>query len=176
MNRGIFNMAALRNKDLFMKQMLDYHPNWTLYAHGLLYSPAHEHLIDDVLQDFYCKAFEKWEFIPKGHVNQASAYLYKMLRNECNNVFRKKQNKEPLCELKEVESHSQNIDHYCFEACESEIRTHLASLLKDLDLKIVLMILEGFKCDEIAADIGQTKNYVEVRLTRLRKKIRIHFN
>ncbi len=176
MNQCIFNLAALENRDLFMKQLLDFHPNWTLYAHGLLYKPAHEHLIDDALQDFYCKAFEKWEIIPKGHANQASAYLYKMLRNECNNVFRKKHHKESFSELKEAESQPLTIDHYSFEACELEIRSRLASFLKDLDLKIILMILEGYKCDEIAEEIGRTKNYVEVRLTRLRKKIRIHFN
>jgi RNA polymerase sigma factor (sigma-70 family) len=176
MNQSIFNLAALGNRDLFMKQLLDYHPNWTIYAHGLLYNPAHEHLVDDVLQEFYCKAYEKWEFIPKGHPSQAMAYLYKMLRNECNNVFRKKCYIESFCELKEAESQSQDITYYFINSFQTEIRDRLATFLSGIDLEIILKIMEGYKCDEIALDIGRTKNYVEVRLTRLRKKIRIHFN
>ncbi len=172
--RRLFTEESLLNAESFARAVFDRHHHWTSCLLGM--AKRHQrHLIEDVLQDFYCSVFLKWAKIPKEPHAKVMGFLYIMLRNAFINALRRERRPINLEDMLPAEHPSGLLYYLCFDVLAEEQSRYLAGLLPETDFEILKMKMQGFLSKEIAKILQVKTNYIEVRLHRMRKQLRPHF-
>jgi RNA polymerase sigma-70 factor (ECF subfamily) len=130
------------------------------YAHSLC---RDRHLAEDVVQEAFVRAWKAW--LELRDPAQAKAWLFTIVRNECARSFARKHLE--TCDIDETE----------LPAVPSfEARLETAQIVGLLPLTyrepLLLQVLGGFSCAEIAVMLGTSEGAVMTRLTRARQALR----
>ncbi len=151
-----------------------------------IYNFAYRLVIDedeakDLVQETYFKAFK---FIKSYHRGtNAKAWLYRILKNDFINSYRKKSKEPPKIDYQDVENiynsedtqetFSGNIAVYPFrETIGDEVSNALNSLPVDFRIVIILCDLEEFTYEEMAKILDIPIGTVRSRLHRARNLLR----
>ena len=135
-----------------------------------LYRCAHwlcrdRHLAEDLVQEAFARAWSAWGALRD--LAQAKAWLFAILRNERARMFARKQVATLAVELDE----SQLPLVPSFEA-GLEMAQIVAMLPETYREPLLLQVLGGFSCAEIAAMLATSEGAVMTRLTRARQALR----
>ncbi|MGQ0655942.1 MAG: sigma-70 family RNA polymerase sigma factor [Betaproteobacteria bacterium] len=122
------------------------------------------HLSEDLVQETYLRAWKSWADLRDPA--QAKAWLFTILRNERLREHGRRR-AEPLEETPEWELPS-------IPSFEAGLETaQLVGLLPETYREpLLLQVLGGFSCAEIAGMLGTTEGAVMTRLTRARQALR----
>lgn len=142
----------------------------TVRAYGAdLYGYAYwlcrdRHLAEDVVQESFARAWKAWAELRD--LAQAKAWLMTIVRNECMRAFSRNH----------ADAHS-GLDEEELPALPSfEAGVETAQLVALLPATyrepLLLQVLGGFSCAEIAALLGTSEGAVMTRLTRARQALR----
>jgi RNA polymerase sigma-70 factor, ECF subfamily len=123
------------------------------------------HLAEDVLQEAFARAWKSWGELRD--VALAKAWLVTILRNEVARSFSRSRATLDLDAVAEAELPA-------LPSFESQIETaELVRLLPETYREpLLLQVLGGFSCAEIAGLLGTTEGAVMTRLTRARQALR----
>lgn len=123
------------------------------------------HLAEDLVQEGCLRAWKSWEELREPA--QAKAWLMTIVRNEHARAFSRKRNETNLDEMNETELPS-------IPSFEARLETaELVSLLPEAYREpLLLQVLGGFNCAEIAAMLGTSEGAIMTRLTRARQALR----
>ena len=135
----------------------------------------------DLVQDTYLKAFRFIESFQEG--TNAKAWLFRILKNNFINDFRKKSKEPSKVDYQEVESYYNSDDvnksittdlrvDTLKDMMGDEVSTALNTLDVDFSTVIILCDLEGFKYDEMARILDIPIGTVRSRLHRARNLLR----
>ena len=135
----------------------------------------------DLVQDTYLKAFRFIESFQEG--TNAKAWLFRILKNNFINDFRKKSKEPSKVDYQEVESYYNSDDvnksittdlrvDTLKDMMGDEVSTALNTLDVDFRTVIILCDLEGFKYDEMARILDIPIGTVRSRLHRARNLLR----
>lgn len=119
----------------------------------------------DLVQEASLHAWKSWDSLRDK--NAAKSWLLSILRNE---FFRSFSRRGP--EMVDVDLETLNV---VGDSCPSralEVREALHALPESLREALLLQVLGGFSCSEIAAMLGTTEGAVMTRLTRARQAMR----
>jgi RNA polymerase sigma-70 factor, ECF subfamily len=122
------------------------------------------HLSEDLVQETYLRAWKSWADLRDPA--QAKAWLFTILRNERLREYGRRR-VEPLDETPEWELPS-------IPSIEAGLETaQLVGMLPETYREpLLLQVLGGFSCAEIASMLGTTEGAVMTRLTRARQALR----
>jgi RNA polymerase sigma-70 factor, ECF subfamily len=123
------------------------------------------HLAEDVVQETFARAWKSWTELRD--VALAKAWLMTILRNELARAFSRSKPTVDLDAVAEGELPA-------LPSFESQLETaELVSLLPETYREpLLLQVLGGFSCAEIAGMLGTTEGAVMTRLTRARQAMR----
>lgn len=123
-------------------------------------------LAEDLVQETFGRAWQSWERLRDDKA--ARSWLYTILRNEHARLFERK--RFDIDEAADVDS---LIDH-TGAAPHEEIMMNqmLGALPRGYREPLVLQVLGGYSCAEIAEIIGTSEGAVMTRLTRARLALR----
>lgn len=172
---GVFPEEALLSPGAFVQEVFARNETWT----WCLYSMARKHqvhLIEDALQEFYCAVFRKWQKIPKDSHAKMMASLNTMLRRIFIDTLRRERPTLYLDDLSPTEQPAGTLYHLCYRAYQEEVSERLFTLLSDRDYLIMQKRVEGYESREIAEILDVNPNYIDLRIHRMRKKLRNHFS
>lgn len=126
------------------------------------------HLAEDLVQEAFARAWNAW---PKlRDLSQAKAWLITILRNEHARGCARKQIEMYKDELSEA-------DLPANPSFEAGLETaQIVGLLPETYREpLLLQVLGGFSCAEIAGMLGTSEGAVMTRLTRARQALRQHY-
>jgi len=123
------------------------------------------HLAEDVVQESFARAWKAWSELRD--LAQAKAWLFTIVRNECARSFSRNR----------AESSSDELDESQLPAIPSfEAGVETAQIVERLPQTyrepLLLQVLGGFSCAEIAGLLGTSEGAVMTRLTRARQALR----
>ena len=123
------------------------------------------HLAEDLVQETFARAWKSWAELRDAAL--VKAWLIAILRNELARSFARNKPAVDIDALGEAELPA-------LPSHESELETaQLVSLLPEIYREpLLLQVLGGFSCAEIAALLGTTEGAVMTRLTRARQALR----
>lgn len=123
------------------------------------------HLAEDVVQETFARAWKSWHELRD--VALAKAWLVTIMRNELARSFSRRKSTVDIEALGEAELPA-------LPSFEAQIETaELVSLLpQSYREPLLLQVLGGFSCAEIAGLLGTTEGAVMTRLTRARQAMR----
>ena len=123
---------------------------------------------EELVQETYLRAWKGIDSLRDA--NSAKSWLFTIFRREYARQFeRKKLDMQELDDLGELPEARASLD----TTTEAFVlRRALAELPQDYREPLVLQVLGGFSCDEIAATMGVSANAVMTRLFRARKQMR----
>ena len=123
------------------------------------------HLAEDVVQETLARAWKSWDELRD--VALAKAWLVTIMRNELARSFSRHRTTVDIEALGEAELPA-------LPSFESQLETaELVSLLPETYREpLLLQVLGGFSCAEIAGILGTTAGAVMTRLTRARQAMR----
>jgi RNA polymerase sigma-70 factor, ECF subfamily len=123
------------------------------------------HLAEDLVQECFTRAWKSWGDLREPA--QAKAWLMTILRNECMRSFSRHKAEIPSEDIAEGELPA-------LPSFESGVETAeiFAMLHPTYREPLLLQVLGGFSCAEIAAMLGTTEGAVMTRLTRARQALR----
>ena len=123
------------------------------------------HLAEDVVQETFARAWKSWAELRD--VTLAKAWLVTILRNE---LARSYSRNKPALDIDGVSE----AELPALPSFESQLETaQLVSLLPEIYREpLLLQVLGGFSCAEIAGMLGTTEGAVMTRLTRARQALR----
>lgn len=135
----------------------------------------------DLVQDTYLKAYRFINSFQEG--TNAKAWLYRILKNNFINDYRKKSKQPSKVDYQEIEQYSNSEDRpsnatfdYQLETTKDmigdEISNALNSLAVDFRTVIILCDLEGFTYEEMAKILDIPIGTVRSRLHRARNLLR----
>lgn len=135
----------------------------------------------DLLQDTYLKAYRFVDSFQPG--TNAKAWLFRILKNNFINDYRKKRKEPSKVDYQEVESYynSEEVDRQItpdlrVEALKDMIGDEISNALNSLDVDfrtiIILCDLEGFKYEEMAKILDIPIGTVRSRLHRARNLLK----
>lgn len=121
---------------------------------------------EDLVQETFTRAWQGWEGLRDDKA--VKSWLYTILKNEHARLFEKKRIKiDETQELDEV------VDSGSMNAYESfEMREAIEALPKSYREPLLLQVLGGFSCSEIAGTMAISEGAVMTRLTRARLALR----
>jgi len=123
-------------------------------------------LAEDLVQETFARAWQSWEGLRDDKA--AKSWLYTILRNEHARTFeRKRFDIEDSVELDALPDRASAGPHE-----EIEMRQMLAALPRGYREPLVLQVLGGYSCAEIAKIIDISEGAVMTRLTRARLALR----
>jgi RNA polymerase sigma-70 factor (ECF subfamily) len=121
---------------------------------------------EDLVQETFTRAWQAWEGLRDDKA--AKSWLYTILRNEHARLFeRKRLDIDDAMDLDGVSDHASAGPHE-----EIEIREMLGALPRGYREPLVLQVLGGYSCAEIAKIMGISEGAVMTRLTRARLALR----
>jgi RNA polymerase sigma-70 factor, ECF subfamily len=126
------------------------------------------HLAEDMVQETFARALKSWSDLRD--VALAKAWLLRILRNELARSFARATPATDLDSLAEAELPA-------LPSFERDVETAelVAALPETYREPLLLQVLGGFSCGEIAAMLGTTEGAVMTRLTRARQALRRHY-
>jgi RNA polymerase sigma-70 factor, ECF subfamily len=123
-------------------------------------------LAEDLVQETFSRAWQSWEGLRDDKA--AKSWLYTILRNEHARLFERKR-----IEIDETRELDEVVDGGSMNAHESfEMREAIEALPKSYREPLLLQVLGGFSCSEIAGTMGISEGAVMTRLTRARFALR----
>jgi RNA polymerase sigma-70 factor (ECF subfamily) len=140
-----------------------YSPELYRYAYWLC---RDRYLAEDLVQEAFARAWQSWEGLRDDRA--ARSWLYTILRNEHARTFERK--RFDFDESADLESVADRASADPFE--EVGMKQLLAALPRGYREPLVLQVLGGYSCAEIAAIIGISEGAVMTRLTRARQALR----
>lgn len=120
---------------------------------------------DDIVQESFARVWKSWD-----HLKDRAAlksWLFSIVRNEHLRGFERK---SLDMDDRDVEELDLPVDHKMEAALD--VRRALAALPASLREPLMLHVLGGFTCAEIAEALGTTEGAVQTRLTRARQSLR----
>ena len=123
-------------------------------------------IAEDLVQETFARAWQGWGGLRDDRA--AKGWLYTILRNEHARLHERKQLAiDPDRDLDELMDHS---GARAFDAFE--MRDALAALPESYREPLILQVIGGFGCAEIATMIGVSEGAAMTRLTRARQAVR----
>ena len=123
-------------------------------------------LAEDLVQEAFARAWQRWEGLRDERA--AKSWLYTILRNEHARLFeRKRFDIDEAADLDGLIDHTSVAPHE-----EIEIRQLLGALPRGYREPLVLQVLGGYSCAEIAKIMDISEGAVMTRLTRARLSLR----
>jgi len=120
---------------------------------------------EELVQETFARAWKSWGSLTE--MAAVKSWLITILRNERARLYERKQ-------LDMVDIDLQDLDipslHQAGE--QLELEQLLAELPESYREPLLLQVLGGYSCDEIAAMLGTTEGAVMTRLTRARQALR----
>jgi RNA polymerase sigma-70 factor (ECF subfamily) len=121
---------------------------------------------EDLVQETYARAWQSWDSLRDDKA--AKNWLYTILRHEHARLYERKR-----LEIDEAQELEEIADPAGARAYESvEIRDALEALPQSYCEPLLLQVLGGFSCAEIAGMLGSSEGAVMTRLTRARLALR----
>jgi RNA polymerase sigma-70 factor, ECF subfamily len=121
---------------------------------------------EDLVQETFTRAWQAWERLRDDRT--AKSWLYTILRNEHARLFERKR-----IDIDETQELDEVMDGNSMNAHESfEMRDALEALPNSYREPLVLQVLGGFSCKEIAGKMDISEGAVMTRLTRARLALR----
>ena len=123
------------------------------------------HLAEDVVQETFARAWKSWAGLRD--VTLAKAWLVAILRNELARSYARNRPAADIDALAEGELAA-------LPSFESQLETAelVARLPESYREPLLLQVLGGFSCAEIASMLGTSEGAVMTRLTRARQALR----
>jgi len=155
-------MPISHSRQNFEQTVRAYSADLYRYAYWLC---RDRHLSEDVVQESFARAWKAWSELRD--LAQAKAWLFTIVRNECARSFSRN---KPALDIEAVGE----AELPALPSFESQLETaQLVSLLPETYREpLLLQVLGGFSCSEIAAMVGTTEGAVMTRLTRARQALR----
>jgi len=174
------DILTKRNHDqIFEEEFLPHADALKTFAYHLTYNETDA---DDLVQETYLKSYR---FIDKYHVGtNAKAWLFKILKNEFINRYRKKVKRPKAVDFEEIiHFHNEEGDNpyssyvdlrvELYQAMMGdEVTTAINSLAVDFRTVILLCDIEGFTYEEISKIIDIPIGTVRSRLFRARNMLK----
>jgi len=150
------------NRQNFEQTVRAYSADLYRYAYWLC---RDRHLSEDIVQESFVRAWKAWSELRE--LAQAKAWLMTIVRNECMRAFSQRRAEIEMSEVDEA-------DLPALPSFEAGLETaQLVALLPaSYREPLLLQVLGGFSCAEIAAMLGTTEGAVMTRLTRARQALR----
>ncbi len=128
----------------------------------------HEALAEDLVQETYLRAWKSLDNLRD--TGAAKAWLLTIVRREHARLYeRKRLDSQPIDDIEITDWDSQRPD----EVGEDElVRRAMAKLDPKYREPLVMQILGGFSCEEIAEQTGQSAGAVMTQLFRARSKLK----
>jgi RNA polymerase sigma-70 factor, ECF subfamily len=156
-------MRISHNRDNFEQTVRAYNADLFRYAHWLC---RDRHLAEDIVQEAFARAWRAWAELRD--LAQAKAWLFTIVRNEYARSFSRPR-PDTLdigeAELPAIPSFEQGL----------EIAQIVALLPETYREPLLLQVLGGYSCAEIAAMLGTSEGAVMTRLCRARQALRKRF-
>ena len=165
MIKSIIKKAKNGDKQAFEKLILYYQID--------LYKIAKAHLIieedvNDAVQETILSAYTNIKNLD--NISKFKSWLMKILINECNSIYRKRNRENNLL------SELSNPDNYTNLDSTYDSNLEFYNLLNRLDFEekniLILYFLEGYKPKEIAQITGLNNNTVRSKILRAKNKIK----
>jgi len=121
---------------------------------------------EDVVQETFTRAWQGWNGLRDDRA--AKGWLYTILRNEHARLHER--NQLAIDSDQELDELTDKSEGTAFDAFE--MRDMLAALPETYREPLMLQVIGGFGCAEIASMIGITVGAVMTRLTRARQAVR----
>ena len=121
---------------------------------------------EDLVQETFARAWQGWSALRDDRA--AKGWLYTILRNEHARLHERKQ--LAIDPDQELDALMDNSGANAFDAFE--MRDMLAALPETYREPLMLQVIGGFGCAEIAAMMETTEGAVMTRLTRARQALR----
>jgi RNA polymerase sigma factor (sigma-70 family) len=128
---------------------------------------------EDVFQEIM---YQLWKSYPqfKGE-SKFSTWMYKVALNTAITHIQRRTETPQNAELSEVVAHASDVDEHMSRVEELHRLHEAIAALSDIDKAIILLHLEDQNYDEIASITGLTKTNVSVRLVRIKRALKDHF-
>ena len=123
------------------------------------------HGAEDIVQEACLRAWRSWSGLREPA--QAKSWLMTIVRNEYARTFSRKRNETNLDEMNETQLPSMPSFEAGLETAEI-----IALLPRTYREPLLLQVLGGFTCAEVAGILGTTEGAVMTRLTRARQALR----
>ncbi len=166
MDKASVNKDMFDNKQKKYELLIDAHSD-DLYRYAL-WVTKNKHMAEDVIQETYLRA---WKSLDKLLDPKASkAWLFTIFRREYARQFERKRHQMVDVEnLDDAAVSNRDFD----DSVESfQLRRALDKLEEEYREPLVMQVLGGYSCDEIADTLGISSSAVMTRLFRARKKMR----
>lgn len=126
------------------------------------------HAAEDLVQEACLRAWRSWTELRD--LGQAKAWLMTIVRNEHARSFARKRNETHLDDMDETQLPS-------LPSFEAGLETaQVVRLLPETYREpLLLQVLGGFSCAEIAGMLGTSEGAIMTRLTRARQALRQHY-
>ncbi|MGH8629505.1 MAG: sigma-70 family RNA polymerase sigma factor, partial [Burkholderiales bacterium] len=154
--------AISRRREDFEQAVRAYGADLYRFAYWLC---RDRHLAEDLVQEACLRAWKSW--LKLREPAQAKAWLMTIVRNEYARSFSRKRNETNLDEMDETQLPSMPSFEAGLETAEI-----IALLPGTYREPLLLQVLGGFTCAEVAGILGTTEGAVMTRLTRARQALR----
>lgn len=155
-------MALGRRSREFEAAVRDHSSDLFRYAYWLCRERGRA---EDIVQDAFARAWKSWDSL-RDHAAMKS-WLFSIVRNEHLRAFERK---SLDMDDRDVEDLDLPVDFKIDVAMD--VRRALAALPLTLREPLLLQVLGGFTCAEIAQALGTTEGAIMTRLTRARQALR----
>ncbi len=157
-------MRISHHRQNFEQTVRAYSADLYRYAYWLC---RDRHLAEDIVQEAFARAWKAWGELRD--LAQAKAWLFTIVRNEYTRTFSR--SRIETLDLDEV-------DLPALPSFEQGLETaQLVALLPETYREpLLLQVLGGFSCAEIATMLGTSEGAVMTRLTRARQALRQQFS
>lgn len=163
---------AVRNK-FFKEEIWSRHFLWELLLIRFQGDSHNAETTQEVLSDFYLRTLEEWDKIPQTSKGAMIAYLKTMLKNVLADHWRGKMNKVLTQELKlNFDAKDEHLDAVDDELTLKSIDDYVTTFGR-LDQQIFDLKYRQLKRGrEIAAILGIPHNTVDIRVMRMKGRLR----
>jgi len=156
-------MLSNENKSQFETLVRAYSAELYRYAYWLC---RDRFVAEDLVQETFTRAWQAWEGLRDDKA--AKSWLYTILRNEHARLFeRKRFDIDEAADLDGLIDHTSAAPHE-----EIEMNQMLGALPRGYREPLVLQVLGGYSCAEIAGIMDISEGAVMTRLTRARLALR----
>lgn len=159
------------NKDMFDKQrkyelLIDAHAD-DLYRYAL-WVTKNKHMAEDVIQETYLRAWKSLDSLRDAKA--AKAWLFTIFRREHARQFERKRHQ--MSDVEDLDNAAVAGREFDDTVESFQLRRALEKLDEDYREPLVMQVLGGYTCDEIAEMLDISPSAVMTRLFRARKKMR----
>ena len=152
--------AKSGDKEAFTKLVLESKKELYKVARAKLSNMAD---IEDAIQETTIKAYLKIKSLKDN--SKFKFWLFKILINECNKIYRKRKVQEVSIESIENSISSEN-------ASEKEYNELLNALKDDEKILVILFYSNGYTTKEISKILNKNENTIKTKLRRIREKLK----